>query len=98
MPATRRRRILRWTVIAVVAPVLLLMAYASAYIALPVLVENEIVSGWNQYQLNRTVFSPLCDYEQSRLPGAKTFHTMCLWVYFQGSGFPIAWNELETWD
>ena len=54
MPASRSRRIIQWTVIAVAAPVLLLGSYVSSYIGL----HGCPISGRHFAQIEDTLYAP----------------------------------------
>jgi hypothetical protein len=81
MPAAGRRRIIRWTVIAVVAPVLLLTSYVSAWLVLPKAAMKGIIP-WTIADAVEPVFVPIDLYCNSDLPGAKNLNA--LWFQING--------------
>jgi hypothetical protein len=75
MAATRRRRIIRWTVIAVVAPLLLLSSYVSAWLAMSSIVQKGVATT-TAYPTVTTSFRPIYWYCMYDLPGGRTLRKM----------------------
>jgi hypothetical protein len=69
MPASRCR-IIRWTVVAVVAPVLLLASYVSAWLCVSRAVHDGHLTVADTNPI-RPIFAPLIRYSESELPGAQ---------------------------
>jgi hypothetical protein len=70
MPATRSRRIIRWTTIAIVTPVLLLVSYVSSWLCVSRAVHEGHLTVADTARL-RPVFIPLIAYSESQLPGGR---------------------------
>lgn len=68
MIASRRRRIVQWAVIVVVAPVLLFAWYFSAWVVVSRAGKARLVSTGNVKNV-RLFFTPLINYADSDLPG-----------------------------
>jgi len=70
MQVNRRRRIIRWTLIAVVAPVLFLASYVSAWLCLSRAVHDGQLTVADTVPA-QPLFRPLVTYCESSLPGAR---------------------------
>ena len=80
MPATRRP-IVRWTVIAIVAPVLLLASYVSAWLAFPQVAGSDVIP-MTVVDAIDPLFAPIDAYCASDLPGAESLDE--LWMELNG--------------
>ena len=69
MPASRRRRIVQWTAIAVVSPVMLLAWYVAVWLSVSHAEYDGAISGQTTLRL-RPLFVPILTYCESELPGS----------------------------
>jgi hypothetical protein len=103
MTTTRRRRIVRWTAVALVSLVLLLSSYVSLFcidrwntppIGLPAPRTGLLGSRFRVPDVPDWVFEPLHDYAEADLPGGVELMAAGLWCQFRGD---VQWKQIHGW-
>jgi len=94
MPVSRRRRILRWTLIAAVTPVLLLVSYVSAWVGVSRAIESGLLKPSLASDM-RPVFDPILSYCRSGRTGSRTLHDLW-WAVVSVDSVEIAGARIRS--
>jgi hypothetical protein len=96
MPTTRRRRVVRRAVMALLVIVLLPIGYVSSYCGMYWLRGMRVVNPNQSHALKATVFAPLAAYiNDNDVPGSHTIRVLELWCMYHGNGKPWTLNEVD---
>jgi hypothetical protein len=96
MSESRKRRIVKRAVMALVAVLLLVSVYVGSYVGMFWLAGRGVFGLQTVGQLQTTVFEPIRLYSQHEFPGSDFLGDMCSWAHLRGSGNPITWRDFRN--